>query len=176
MNDLDLYMDPDGELSFLSEGTELAGFRRDIYGRKKVADLKYNAKLGYDESAATPEQMYEYLLNKFAIDTETYDRYRAYQIVVIRYALYLSSYQKYIAIGIAEDVSDQTVAMIREHASELQGVEVREDTKRVYDYRNIFPIFLVIPEKSLIRNMIPCMNRISPTTVVMWLVKQGLNR
>lgn len=39
-------MDPDGELSFLSEGTELAGFRRDIYGRKKVADLKYNAKLG----------------------------------------------------------------------------------------------------------------------------------
>ena len=34
----------------------------------------------------------------------------------------------------------------------------------------------VIPEKSLIRNMIPCMNRISPTTVVMWLVKQGLNR
>ena len=104
VNDLDLYMDPDGELSFLSEGTELAGFRRDIYGRKKVADLKYNAKLGYDESAATPEQMYEYLLNKFAIDTETYDRYRAYQIVVIRYALYLSSYQKYIAIGIAEDV------------------------------------------------------------------------
>ena len=163
-------MDPDGELSFLSEGTELAGFRRDIYGRKKVADLKYNAKLGYDESAATPEQMYEYLLNKFAIDTETYDRYRAYQIVVIRYALYLSSYQKYIAIGIAEDVSDQTVAMIREHASELQGVEVS------MIIRNIFPIFLVIPEKSLIRNMIPCMNRISPTTVVMWLVKQGLNR
>ena len=31
VNDLDLYMDPDGELSFLSEGTELAGFRRDIY-------------------------------------------------------------------------------------------------------------------------------------------------
>lgn len=138
VNDLDLYMDPDGELSFLSEGTELAGFRRDIYGRKKVADLKYNAKLGYDESAATPEQMYEYLLNKFAVDTETYDRYRAYQIVVIRYALYLSSYQKYIAIGIAEDVSDQTVAMIREHASELQGVEVREDTKRVYDYPEYF--------------------------------------
>lgn len=35
-------------------------------------------------------------------------------------------------------MSDQTVAMIREHASELQGVEVREDTKRVYDYPEYF--------------------------------------
>lgn len=138
VNDLDLYMDSNGELSFLVDGTELAGFRRDIYGRKKVADLKFNATLGYDESTATPEQMYEYLLNKFAVDTETYDRYRAYQIMVVRYALYLSSYQKYIAIGIAEDVSDETVAMIREHASDLQGVEVREDTKRVYDYPEYF--------------------------------------
>ena len=138
VNDLNLYMDPNGELSFLVDGTELAGFRRDIYGRKKVADLKFNATLGYDEATATPEQMYEYLLNKFAVDTKTYDRYRAYQIMVVRYALYLSSYQKYIATGIAEDVSDETVAMIKEHSSELQGVEVREDTKRVYDYPEYF--------------------------------------
>ncbi len=138
VNDLNLYMDPNGELSFLVDGTELAGFRRDIYGRKKVADLKFNATLGYNEATATPEQMYEYLLNKFAVDTKTYDRYRAYQIMVVRYALYLSSYQKYIATGIAEDVSDETVAMIKEHSSELQGVEVREDTKRVYDYPEYF--------------------------------------
>ena len=138
VNDLDLYMSPEGELSFLVDGTELDGFRRDIYGRKKVADLKFNATLGYDESTATPEQIYDYLINKFAVDTKTYDRYRAYQIMVVRYALYLSSYQKYIATGIAEDVSDQTVAIIREHASELQGVEVREDTKRVYDHPEYF--------------------------------------
>ena len=138
VNDLDLYMSPEGELSFLVDGTELDGFRRDIYGRKKVADLKFNATLGYDESTATPEQIYDYLINKFAVDTKTYNRYRAYQIMVVRYALYLSSYQKYIATGIAEDVSDQTVAIIREHASDLQGVEVREDTKRVYDYPEYF--------------------------------------
>ena len=138
VNDLDLYMDPRGELSFNVDGTELAGFRRDIYGRKKVSDLKFNAKLGYDESTATPEQMYEYLLNKFAVDTEVYDRYRAYQIMVVRYAMYLTSFQKYIPTSIAEDVSDETVAIIREHASDLQGVEVREDTKRVYDYPEYF--------------------------------------
>lgn len=138
VNDLDLYMDPSGELSFNVDGTELDGFRRDVYGRKKVSDLKFNVKLGYDESTATPEQMYEYLVNKFAVDTETYDRYRAYQIMVVRYAMYLTSFQKYIPTNIAEDVSDETVAIIREHASDLQGVEVKEDTKRVYDYPEYF--------------------------------------
>ena len=93
-------MDPSGELSFNVDGTELDGFRRDVYGRKKVSDLKFNAKLGYDESTATPEQMYEYLVNKFAVDTETYDRYRAYQIMVVRYAMYLTSFQKYIPTNI----------------------------------------------------------------------------
>lgn len=82
--------------------------------------------------------MYEYLVNKFAVDTETYDRYRAYQIMVVRYAMYLTSFQKYIPTNIAEDVSDETVAIIREHASDLQGVEVKEDTKRVYDYPEYF--------------------------------------
>lgn len=138
VNDLNLYMDRQGNLSFLVEGTQLQGFRRDIYGRSKVSDLKFNATLGYDEANATPEQIYEYLLDKFGVDTEKYDRYRAYQIIVIRYALYLNSYQKYIATNVAEDVSDQTVAMIKEHASELQGVEVKEDTKRVYDYPEYF--------------------------------------
>ena len=61
-----------------------------------------------NESTATPEQMYEYLVNKFAVDTETYDRYRAYQIMVVRYAMYLTSFQKYIPTNIAEDVSDET--------------------------------------------------------------------
>ena len=96
-------------------------------------------KAKYDESAATPEQMYEYLLNKFAIDTETYDRYRAYQIVVIRYALYLSSYQKYIAIGIA-------------------GNHI--PNQRFFRYNQEYG--KNIPDNH--------------TTVVMWLVKQGLNR
>ena len=41
VNDLDLYMDPSGELSFNVDGTELDGFRRDVYGRKKVSDLKF---------------------------------------------------------------------------------------------------------------------------------------
>ncbi len=139
INDLDLYMDPStGELSFLVEGTSLMGFRRDVYGVSSISDLKVDSDLGYDQAQATTEQIYEYLLDQFGVDTDTYDRYRAYQIVVIRYALNLNSYQRYIATDIAADVSDETVAMVEEHLYELQGVEVQEDTKRVYDYPEYF--------------------------------------
>lgn len=141
VNDFNLYMDTDGNLSYLVEDTKLMRFRADIYGRKKIEDLKTNSDLGYNEATATPEQMYEYLLAKFAInedDTVKYDRYRAYQIMIVRYGLLQNNYQKYIATNVAEDVSDETVAMITEHAYELQGVEVREDTKRVYDYPEYF--------------------------------------
>ncbi|MCD8299942.1 MAG: peptidoglycan glycosyltransferase [Clostridiales bacterium] len=138
VNSLSLYMDETGELSFLVDGTSLQGFRRDVYGRSSVSDLKFNTTLGYDEAKATTEQMYEYLLDEFGVDTAVYDRYRAYQIMVIRYALSLNSYQKYISTDIARDVSDETVAMIEEHLYELQGVGVSEDTKRVYNYPEYF--------------------------------------
>ncbi len=137
-NDLSLYMDPNGELSFLVDGTALQGFRRDVYGRASVSDLIVNSALGYDEARATTEQMYEYLLDEFGVDTNVYNRYRAYQIVVVRYALSLNSYQQYISTDVAKDVSDETVAMVEEHLYELEGVDVNEGTKRVYNYPEYF--------------------------------------
>lgn len=143
INDLDLYMDPvTEELSFLVDGTNLMGFRRDIFGKKSVSELEVNKKFGFDEAQATPEQVYEYLISadgrNYDIDEETYGRYRAYQIAVVRYALSLNSFQRYIATDIAADVSDATVAMIEEHLYELPGVDVQEDSKRVYDYPEYF--------------------------------------
>lgn len=139
LNTLDLYMDPaTGELQFTVSGTALQGFRRDIFGRASVADLRVNPKLGYDEAKAEPQQILSYLIDRFSIDQEKYSLYRSYQIAAIRYALSLNSYQKYIATDIAHDVSEVTVAMIEEHSYELQGVGVREDTKRVYDMPEYF--------------------------------------
>ena len=57
---------------------------------------------------------------------------------MVRYALSLNSFQRYIATDIAADVSDATVAMIEEHLYELPGVDVQEDSKRVYDYPEYF--------------------------------------
>lgn len=69
---------------------------------------------------------------------EYYDAQRRYEIMVLRYALSQNAYQKYISATVATDVSEETVAVIKEHANELQGVEVVEDTKRVYHYAEYF--------------------------------------
>ena len=61
-----------------------------------------------------------------------YSQERRYEIMVLRYALSQNSYQKYITTDVATDVSEETVAVVKEYADELQGVEIAEDTKRVY--------------------------------------------
>jgi penicillin-binding protein 2 len=50
----------------------------------------------------------------------------------------LYSYQKYIATTVATDVSLETVAVIMENASELDGVSIEEDTIRKYNYPYYF--------------------------------------
>lgn len=49
-----------------------------------------------------------------------------------------NAYQKYIATTIATNVSEESVAYISEHAAELQGVEVLEDTIRKYNDSEYF--------------------------------------
>ncbi|MEI3340407.1 MAG: hypothetical protein V8R80_11080 [Eubacterium sp.] len=110
-----------------------------LQGTKKTSDLIVNKKLGYDEAKATPEQMLEYLLNKFAINKEgttIYDDYRAYQIS--------GSDMPYIRIPIRNILLPMWLRMflMRHHGCEdtytFQGVEVKEDTKRVYNYPEYF--------------------------------------
>jgi penicillin-binding protein 2 len=60
------------------------------------------------------------------------------EIAIIRYQMSLYSYQKYIATTVATDVSLETVAVIMENASELDGVSIEEDTIRKYNYPYYF--------------------------------------
>lgn len=43
-----------------------------------------------------------------------------------------NSYKRYVATTIASDVSDETVAEILENQSELQGVDIAQNSLRVY--------------------------------------------
>ena len=46
----------------------------------------------------------------------------------MRYELSTNSFQKYMAVTIATNVSESTVAAIKENQSELQGIDVLEDS------------------------------------------------
>ena len=54
------------------------------------------------------------------------------KMVTIRYAMSLTSYQKYIGTTIAKDISEETIAVIMENMSDLAGVSIEEDTVRRY--------------------------------------------
>ena len=54
-------------------------------------------------------------------------------ILNIRYALSLQAYQKYLSVTVVKDVSDETVAAIMENQYDISGVDIKQDTIRVYE-------------------------------------------
>ena len=52
------------------------------------------------------------------------------KIVTVRYAMSIVSFQRYMPVTIATDVSEETASAILENQSELQGVDVAEDSIR----------------------------------------------
>lgn len=130
----------DGTYSFNVTGTSKNRFLADVYGATSYEKLKYDEDLGYDPSQATEEQVMDYLMhskNRFGVSDE-YEEELAYKITVIRYAMFENGYQKYIATTIATNISEESVAFIAENSSELQGVEVIDDTIRKYNNSKYF--------------------------------------
>lgn len=114
-------------------------FLADVYGESSYGDLGYNKKLGYNTAEATEQQVMDYLYSdsRFGISSE-YEKQMAYQIAVVRFAMSQNAFQKYIVTNIATNVSEESVAYVSEHASELQGVEVASDTIRKYNDSEYF--------------------------------------
>ena len=57
----------------------------------------------------------------------------AVQIVNIRYTMRFTSFRKYEATTVAENISEETMADILEHTADLPGVNIEESTIRVYN-------------------------------------------
>ncbi len=132
-------------------GTSLLRFLADVFGYSKIDQLSDK------ERETTAEELMELMVTSrkyFLIqpngtgetdkpfteeEQEQYDYPRELskkeilQIVTIRYQLHTTSFRRYLPITVASDVSDETVALLMEHQSELQGVDIVEDYKRVYN-------------------------------------------
>lgn len=135
-----------GEYQFqYAEGNRRLRFLADIYGLRTIDELKEKR---LDKS--TSQDVMDFLCaNKrksggygFGVDTEIYSPERALQIVTVRYHMNLNSFQRYIATPIASDVSDATVAAIKENMSDLQGISIGEESLRVYPDSEYFAAIL----------------------------------
>ncbi|MBQ7765705.1 MAG: penicillin-binding protein [Lachnospiraceae bacterium] len=142
ISDFNIRVNEDGEYVFTVDGTKLLRFLADIYGKKYTSDLEY------DEKTSTPDDVIEYLcgrkkygigyyaepgVNSSFIPGGGYTKEEVVQIITIRYALSLNSYQKYIATTVASDVSEETLAVVIENSDVLPGVSVAQDTIRKYN-------------------------------------------
>ena len=76
----------------------------------------------YGDNAYTDAELEQYGLPKELTKQEILN------IAIMRYELSTNSFQKYMAVTIATNVSESTVAAVMENQNELQGIDVLEDS------------------------------------------------
>lgn len=108
-------------------------FKRDIFFCKSVKELKQ------EQQDMTADELFRYIRTEDKVNTihffdkeETYNDEQALRIMMVRYALLMNTYSKYEPITLSSNVSDKTVAAIKESSVDLPGVEVSTEMNRVY--------------------------------------------
>lgn len=118
------------EYTFTSDTTKIR-FLKDMYGEPLDNEKHTHSK-------ATAAETYQYICEeKFEID-DKYDEEMTMKIASLRYNLYLNSFQKYLTVTIATDVSEETMAAIYENEAVIPGVSIKEQAVRLYNYSEYF--------------------------------------
>ena len=130
-----------GEFYFTATSdTKKLRFLADVYGKPYVTDLKL------EQQTASAEEIIQYLGKKYAIgdydvegDSQSdfivgkgYTDEELLKMITIRYAMGLTSFQKYIGTTVATDISEETRAVIMENLDTLDGVSIEEAPVRRY--------------------------------------------
>lgn len=141
INDFNIVLDENNKYKFVpTSNAQILRFIADIYGKKTVDQLSE------EQQSNTAEDIIDYLCNDdtygYGINTKKLSKEEVLQLINIRYAIGLNSYQKYLETTIAEDVSDETVAAIMENLDNLQGVDIKEESLRRYNDSEAFASFI----------------------------------
>jgi len=124
-----IILDDSGNYEFSdAAGTSRNRFIADVYGEKSYANLTD------DKKNATADDIMAYMCGskKYHIDQDAVGKATALRIVNIRYAMTSISYSKYLVTTVAKDVSNETVAAVKENSDTLQGVDISEESLRRY--------------------------------------------
>ena len=143
--DFRIILDDYGNYRFNTENeTAINRFRADVYGYRTVDELKER------ERFATPEQIIADLSSedRFGLvytevpftdeELAAYDMPReldpaaVLHIINVRWQLSLVSFQRYMPVTVARNVSDETVAAVLENTANMIGVNVIDDYSRIY--------------------------------------------
>ena len=142
VDDFEIGQADDGSWEYTVSGFTLNRFKADLFGQAQISDLKKEqleisaedlmTKLcdkdhyGLIDPKITDAERKEYDL------PESYTDHELLQLVTLRAAIAANSFQRYQAVTIAKDVSEQTVARIMENAADFPGIDISEEYRRVY--------------------------------------------
>lgn len=136
---LELTVDENGEVVFTAKSLSAKKrFLRDYYGLRNTNEL--DDEDGKYPSDITAQELLDRLKEDYGLEkTEDGDGNLvevpddiAVQMLNIRYTMRFTAFQKYETTTVASNLSDETVADILEHMSELPGIGIEETTERVY--------------------------------------------
>ncbi len=132
INNFGIILDNNNNYIYVAQNeTQRLRFVADVYGKRTIDELSAKQK------NISAEALIDYLctdeVNGYGIDQSAMEKHQVLKLVNVRYAISLNSYQKFIATTIAEDVSDETVAVVMENLDSLQGVNIEEESMRRYE-------------------------------------------
>ena len=136
-SDFSIVQNENGSLEFTIEGNSLTRFKKDIYS------LSNNEKLSTEQANATAQDIYDYIRSDgsgvccFNI-SEEYSTEDTLKIMSVRFSLFMNRYKSWLPSTVATDLADKTVAAIKESSAELPGVEIVQETHRVYSDSKYF--------------------------------------
>ena len=118
-----------GSYSFVDEEDESV--------QKRLTKLKENLKL---QQYATADQVMARIVEKYEL--ESFDAQWQRILGGIRYQMQLEDFSVQNSFVLAQDISDRTVATVKERSLTLSGAEVVETSYRVYEDGTIIPHYL----------------------------------
>ncbi|MDY3249229.1 MAG: penicillin-binding transpeptidase domain-containing protein [Candidatus Choladocola sp.] len=142
VDDFKVELKEDGTYGYNVSGFTLNRFKADLFGQSYIEDLteeqlnitaedlvellcseKY---YGILDSKITDEERAEYGLPDSYTDKEIL------QLVSLRASIAAYSFQRYQAVTVARDISEETMARILENIADFPGIDISEEYKRVY--------------------------------------------
>lgn len=141
VNDFKIVINENGEYAYsMTSETQRLRFLADVFGKATIDQLSDKQK------AYSAADLMTYLCTDktygYGLDESKLSKEEILKLVTIRYAMGLNRYQKYVATTIASDVSESTTAAIMENLDTLQGVNIAEDSIRVYPDSKYFASIL----------------------------------
>ena len=130
ISDFGVEVSDDG-YKYRDTGTQKLRFLADVFGYTTI-DM-----LSSEQKSISAADLIHYMCTDevygYGIDEESMDASTVLKLVTLRYKMNLNSYQKYIETPIAEDVSEETLAAIKENKADLTGVDIGEEYVRHYE-------------------------------------------